>query len=184
MKLTSHSHTQKYSRPRCLLRVKGLVIFFYLGWSGSILQFKQNIIKVGSKSWLLTCSSDITLSSPSYTGSALKIFVTAILVCCIFALYTQNIIFGILRIHNQIVTIPISTLSKSAQCHPCQSDRSHTLSIFAREVLITTTRTSSSMQSKVLNKLKGLNNRQTWSSWPKIQQTKMQSLGLGLGIFS
>ena len=77
----------------------------------------------------------------------------------ISTLYTQNIIFDILRIHNQIVTIPISTLSKSAQCHPCQSDRSHTLSIFAREVLITTTRTSSSMQSKVLNKLKGWNNR-------------------------
>ena len=63
---------QKYSRLRCLLRVKGLVIFFYLGLSGSILQFRQNIIKVGSKSWLLTCSSNITLSLPSYTGSALK----------------------------------------------------------------------------------------------------------------
>ena len=63
---------QKYSRLRCLLRVKGLVICFYLGWSGSILQFRQNIIKVGSKSWLLTCSSNITLSLPSYTGSALK----------------------------------------------------------------------------------------------------------------
>ena len=46
--------------------------FFYLGWSGSILQFRQNVIKVGSKSWLLTCSSNITLSLPSYTGSALK----------------------------------------------------------------------------------------------------------------
>ena len=55
-----------------MLRVKGLVICFYLGWSGSILQFRQNIIKVGSKSWLLTCSSNITLSLPSYTGSALK----------------------------------------------------------------------------------------------------------------
>ena len=32
---------QKYSRLRCLLRVKGLVICFYLGWSGSILQFRQ-----------------------------------------------------------------------------------------------------------------------------------------------
>ena len=63
---------QKYSRLRCLLRVKSLVICFYLGWSGSILQFRQNIIKVGSKSWLLTCSSTITLSLPSYTGSALK----------------------------------------------------------------------------------------------------------------
>jgi hypothetical protein len=29
-----------------LLRVKGLVIIFYLGWSGSIFQFRQNIIKV------------------------------------------------------------------------------------------------------------------------------------------
>ena len=63
---------QKYSRLRCLLRVKGLVICFYLGWSGSILQFKQSIIKVGSKSWLLTCSSNITLSLPSYTSSALR----------------------------------------------------------------------------------------------------------------
>ena len=64
--------SQKYSRLRCLLRVKGLVIFYYLGWSGSILQFRQNIIKIRSKSWLLTCSSNITLSLPSYTGSALK----------------------------------------------------------------------------------------------------------------
>ena len=59
-------------RLRCLLRVKGLAICFYLAWSGSILQFRQNIINVGSKSWLLTCSSNITLSLPSYTGSALK----------------------------------------------------------------------------------------------------------------
>ena len=44
----------------------------YLGWSGSILQLRLNIIKVGSKSCLLTCSSNITLSLPSYTGSALK----------------------------------------------------------------------------------------------------------------
>ena len=62
---------QKYSRLRCFLCVKGLVICFYLGWSGSILQFRQNIIKVGSKSWLLTCRSNITLSLP-YTGSALN----------------------------------------------------------------------------------------------------------------
>ena len=61
---------KKYSRLRCLLRVQGLVICFYLGWSGSILQFKQNIIKIGSKSWLLTCSSNITLCLPSYTCSA------------------------------------------------------------------------------------------------------------------
>ena len=66
--LWNYNYTQKYSRLRCLLRVKSLVFCFYLGWSGSILQFRQNIIKVGSKSWLLTCISNIT----SYTGSALK----------------------------------------------------------------------------------------------------------------
>ena len=65
-------YTQKYSRLRCLLRAKGLVICFYLGWSGSILQFRQNIIMVGSKSRLLTWSSNITLSLPSYSGSAVK----------------------------------------------------------------------------------------------------------------
>ena len=56
---------QKYSRLRCLFRVKGLVFCFYLGWSGSILQFRQNIIKIGSNSWLFTCSSNITLQSRS-----------------------------------------------------------------------------------------------------------------------
>jgi hypothetical protein len=66
------SHGQKYRRLRCLLPVKGLVICFYFDWSGSILQFRQNIIKVVSKSWLLTCSSNITLNLPSYTGSALQ----------------------------------------------------------------------------------------------------------------
>ena len=52
-----------------------LVICFYLGWSGSILQFRQNISKVGSQihGYLSTCSSNITLSLPSYTGSALKL---------------------------------------------------------------------------------------------------------------
>ena len=53
------TYIQKYSRLRCLLRVKCLVICFYLDWSGSILQFRQNIIKVSSKSWLLTYSSNI-----------------------------------------------------------------------------------------------------------------------------
>ena len=43
---------QKYNRLRCLLRVKGLVICFYLGWSGSILQIRTNIIRLGSKSSL------------------------------------------------------------------------------------------------------------------------------------
>ena len=92
-----NGYGQKYSRLRCLLRVKGLVICFHLVWSGSILQFRQNVIKItsvtikrtlGSKSWLLTCSSNITLSLPLYTGSALKRELKklmAILLCCIFA---------------------------------------------------------------------------------------------------
>ena len=42
---------------------------FILGWSGSILQFRQYMIKVGSKSWLLTCSSNRTLSLPVCTVS-------------------------------------------------------------------------------------------------------------------
>ena len=64
------SRNQKYSSLRCLLHVK-LRFGFYLGWSGSILWFRQNIIEVGSKSWLHTSSSNITLSLPSYAGSAL-----------------------------------------------------------------------------------------------------------------
>ena len=67
-----HPLNKKYSRLRCLLRVKGLMIGFYLGWSGSILQIRTNMINIGSKSWLLTCSSNITLSLPSYTVSALQ----------------------------------------------------------------------------------------------------------------
>ena len=41
--LINYGCGQKYSRLRCSLHVKGLVICFYLGWSGSILQFRENI---------------------------------------------------------------------------------------------------------------------------------------------
>ena len=60
--MAAYNTHSKYSRLRCLLPVKGLVFCFYFGRSGSILQFRKNIIKVGSKSWLLTCSCNITLS--------------------------------------------------------------------------------------------------------------------------
>ena len=63
------------------------VICFHLGWSGSILQIRAKMIKVGSKSWLLTCSSNISLSLPSYNVSALQRelnFLTGILVCFTF----------------------------------------------------------------------------------------------------
>ena len=59
IQISTYTYTQKYSKLRCLLGVKGLLICFYLDWSGS-------------KSWLLTCSNDITLSVPSYNGSGLK----------------------------------------------------------------------------------------------------------------
>ena len=75
------SQRQKYNRLRCLLV---LVICFYLHWSGNTLPIRTNIIKVGSKSWLLTCSSNITFSLPSYIilvliGRESYIFITAIL---------------------------------------------------------------------------------------------------------
>ena len=51
--------TQKYRRLRCLLCVKVLVIGFYLGWSDHTNSSNQkNIMKVGSKSLLLTCSNN------------------------------------------------------------------------------------------------------------------------------
>ena len=49
-------------------KVWWFVLSCYSVWSGSILQIRTDIIKVGSKSWLLTCSSNITLSLPSYTA--------------------------------------------------------------------------------------------------------------------
>ena len=36
-----HALDQKYSRLRCLLRVKGLAIVFYLGWSGHTLLIRK-----------------------------------------------------------------------------------------------------------------------------------------------
>ena len=43
---------QKYSRLVCYFSKGWRSVF--LGWSGSILQFRQNIIRAGSKSWLLS----------------------------------------------------------------------------------------------------------------------------------
>ena len=48
--MLSYSLGQKYRILRCLLRVKGLVICFYLGWFGSTLLITKHIIKLGSKS--------------------------------------------------------------------------------------------------------------------------------------
>ena len=56
----------KIQQTKMLVTCQRFGICFYLGWSGSILQLRQNMIKVGSKSWLLTCSSNIILSLPSF----------------------------------------------------------------------------------------------------------------------
>ena len=65
-----------------MLHVKGLVIGFYLGFSN-----QKNIMKVGSKSLLLTCSSNKLWAYLYYIFLIRResyIFVTAILVCYIF----------------------------------------------------------------------------------------------------
>ena len=49
LKSLAISCRQKYSRLRCLLLVKGVLICFYLGWSGSALPIR----KVSYKTWLL-----------------------------------------------------------------------------------------------------------------------------------
>ena len=70
---SNHYFKSKIQQTKMIVMCQRFGDLFFLGWSGSILQFRQNMIRVGSKSWLLTRSSNITLSLPSYTGSALKI---------------------------------------------------------------------------------------------------------------
>ena len=93
---------QKYSRLRSLLCVKGLVFCFYLDWSGSILQFRQIIIKVGSKLSLVQ-SHGYLLAAYLHTLVLLwresKNFVTAILVCCIFG--SSYKIVGVLHVNSK-----------------------------------------------------------------------------------
>ena len=48
----------------------GDLFLFGLVWQYSSIQ--KNIVKVGSKSWILTCSCHITLSLPFYTDPASK----------------------------------------------------------------------------------------------------------------
>ena len=64
-----HGVRTKIQHTKMLVTCQKFVDLFLFGL---VWQFRQNILKVGSKSWLLTCSSNITWSLPSYTGSALK----------------------------------------------------------------------------------------------------------------
>ena len=60
-------YVQKYSRLRCLLCVKGLVICFYLGLSGSTLLITKHIIRlVQRNSYLLAA---VIIFEPTYTLS-------------------------------------------------------------------------------------------------------------------
>jgi hypothetical protein len=77
----NESFTQKYSRLRRLLSVKGLVICCYFDWSGSILQIRTNMIKVGSKSWLLPCSSNITLSLLTFIHCFCFVYLSLLYFC-------------------------------------------------------------------------------------------------------
>ena len=75
-KVSQLSKIQEYiyafiQHTKILVTCQNLVTCFYLGWSGSILQIRTNKLKVGSKVWLYTCSSNTTLSLPSCTVSAL-----------------------------------------------------------------------------------------------------------------
>ena len=63
----SNSVTSKIQQTKISVTFQRFRDLFYLGWSSSILQVRTNMIKVGSKSWLFTCSSNITLNLPLYT---------------------------------------------------------------------------------------------------------------------
>ena len=88
-----NSWTQKYSRLRCLL-CTCLVICLYLG---SIQQISTNRIKVGWKSWLITCSSNISLSLWSYEGRKVRHLALAELP--IYREYTHG--RGVVLFHSQ-----------------------------------------------------------------------------------
>ena len=68
--------SDKDSRAYILANIQESRILITCQRSGDLflfrLVFRQNIIMVGSKSRLLTWSSNITLSLPSYSGSAVK----------------------------------------------------------------------------------------------------------------
>ena len=62
----------KIQQTKMLVTCQRFGDWFLFGLVWPYSSYQKNIMKVGSKSLLLTCSSNITLSLPSYTGSALK----------------------------------------------------------------------------------------------------------------
>ena len=67
-----HVNITKIQQTRMLVTCQkfGDLFLFGLVWQYSSIQ--KNIVKVGSKSWILTCSCHITLSLPFYTDPASK----------------------------------------------------------------------------------------------------------------
>ena len=83
----------KIHQTKMLATSQRFGISFFI-WAGLAVFFSPDkMIKVGSKSWLLTCSSNITLSLPSYTSSALKreqkFCYLSLLYFCLYC-WTQN----------------------------------------------------------------------------------------------
>ena len=74
IKYTMHKDTKipKIQQAKTLVTCQrfGELFLFGLVWQYSSIQ--KNIIKVGSKSWILTCSCHIILSLPFYTYPASK----------------------------------------------------------------------------------------------------------------
>ena len=64
-RLFPYHRIQTYSRLRCLVCVKGLVICFYLGWSGSIQQILSNI----AHKWSWLSSIQLTTKFNSISSS-------------------------------------------------------------------------------------------------------------------
>ena len=62
----------KIQQTKILVTCQSFDVLFLFGLVWQYSSIQKNIVQVGSKSRLLTCSNNITLSLPSYTDSASK----------------------------------------------------------------------------------------------------------------
>ena len=79
---TQHTYT-KIQQTKILVTCQSFDVLFLFGLVWQYSSIQKNIVQVGSKSRLLTCSNNITLSLPSYTDSASKRELN-FCNCCIF----------------------------------------------------------------------------------------------------
>ena len=71
-KLLIWSLRPKIQQTKILVTCQRFDVLFLFGLVWQYSSIQKNIVQVGSKSRLLTCSNNITLSLPSYTDSASK----------------------------------------------------------------------------------------------------------------